>query len=41
MQDTTKTNTTAGAASAGPRFPEQVTGMHILARALKNIITVR
>ena len=37
MQDTTKTNTTAGAASAGPRFPEQVTGMHILARALKNI----
>lgn len=37
MQDTTKTNTTAGAASAGPHFPEQVTGMHILARALKNI----
>lgn len=37
MQDTTKTNTTTGAASAGPRFPEQVTGMHILARALKNI----
>lgn len=37
MQDTTKTNTTAGAASTGPRFPEQVTGMHILARALKNI----
>lgn len=37
MQDTTKTNTTAGAPSAGPRFPEQVTGMHILARALKNI----
>lgn len=37
MQDTTKTNTTAGVASAGPRFPEQVTGMHILARALKNI----
>lgn len=37
MQDITKTNTTAGAASAGPRFPEQVTGMHILARALKNI----
>ena len=37
MQDTTKTNTTIGAASAGPRFPEQVTGMHILARALKNI----
>lgn len=37
MQDTTKTNTTTGAPSAGPRFPEQVTGMHILARALKNI----
>lgn len=37
MQDTTKTNTTAGAAAAGPKFPEQVTGMHILARALKNI----
>lgn len=37
MQDTTKTNTTTGATSAGPRFPEQVTGMHILARALKNI----
>lgn len=37
MQDTTKTNTTTGAASAAPRFPEQVTGMHILARALKNI----
>lgn len=37
MQDTTKTNTTTGSASAGPRFPEQVTGMHILARALKNI----
>lgn len=37
MQDTTKTNTTTGAASAGPHFPEQVTGMHILARALKNI----
>lgn len=37
MQDTTKTNTTTGAASAGSRFPEQVTGMHILARALKNI----
>lgn len=37
MQDTTKTNTTTGAASAGPRFPEQVTGMHILARALNNI----
>lgn len=37
MQDTTKTNTTTGAASADPRFPEQVTGMHILARALKNI----
>lgn len=36
MQDTTKTNTTAGA-TAGPKFPEQVTGMHILARALKNI----
>lgn len=37
MQDTTKTNTTAGAAAAGSKFPEQVTGMHILARALKNI----
>lgn len=38
MQDTTKnTNTGATQTPAAPKFPEQVTGMYVLARALKNI----
>lgn len=38
MQDTTKnTNTGATQTPATPSFPEQVTGMYVLARALKNI----
>ena len=38
MQDNTKPATPATAANASaPHFPEQVTGMYILARALKNV----
>ena len=38
MSDTTnKTTTAAGGAAQSPHFPEQVTGMYILARALKMV----
>ncbi len=37
MSTTTTTTATPAGAPAAPHFPEQVTGMYILARALKNV----